>query len=301
MNPKVYLLVLNWNMPDDTIECLRSLQAQDYDNFTIVLIDNASEDDSVKVLSAEFPDIRIIVNKQNLGFAEGNNIGIRYAIENNADYIFILNNDLTLKEDCLRRLIAAGEKTPKSGMLAPKVYYYDDPKVINSLGTSIDWFRLRPHLSFCNQIDKGQFKENRDAQILVGCALMIKKRVVEKIGMLDKDFFMLHEEADWCLRSLKAGYRNIVIPEAVAFHKASKTMKKFLTPAIYYSIRNFLYLSYKNAPLVGRLKVFLGLVYLVFKNAILLMSKNLQKNSIAFFCGIFDYLKKDMGKCQRSF
>ena len=301
MHPNVFLLVLNWNMPDDTIECVRSLQAQDYDNFTIVIIDNASEDNSVSMLKAEFSDIKVIVNKDNLGFAEGNNIGIRYALEEGADYIFILNNDLTLKKDCLRRLVTAGERMPKSGMLAPKVCYYDNPKMINSLGTSIDWFRLRPYLGSCNQLDDGQFDEIRSADILVGCALMVKKSVIEKIGLLDKDFFMLHEDSDWCLRGLRAGYRNMVIPEAMAFHKASKTLRKFSALATYYSIRNFLYLSYKNASLLNRLKVFFGLVYLILKNAVLLVNRNSQRDSIAFFCGITDYMKRAMGKCRRGF
>ena len=301
MKPAVYLLVLSWNMHKDTIECIESLNKLKYENYKILIIDNASSDDSVKILRERFPSVEVIQNSENLGFAEGNNVGMRYALSEGADYVFILNNDLTLDEDSLSQLIDAAQNMPLVGMLAPKVYYYDYPKIINSLGTSMNWFKLRPYLSFCGQEDNGQFTQIREVQILVGCALLVKKETIERIGLIDKDFFIFHEEADWCLRNLKSGYKNVVVPSAMAYHKASLTMKNFSSLTNYYNIRNFLYLTKKNASLLNKIKVISGLCFLVCKNILFLLSVSQKKLAYSFFSGVIDYFKGNMGRCKRTF
>ncbi len=301
MTPLVYAIILNWNAPQDTIECIESVKKSNYENLSIVLVDNGSRDDSVLVLRKHFPDLDIIENTQNAGFAEGNNIGMRYAMEKEADYFFILNNDVTLAQDCIEKLVKSAESLNYAGMLAPKVCYYDQPDMINSLGTSMDWLRLRPYLGFCGQKDKGQFNDKTiDAQILVGCAIFVKKDTLNRIGLIDKKFFIFHEEADWCLRNIKSGFKNVVIPQAAVYHKASKTMRKFSNLTTYYSIRNFLYLAHKNASLVNKAKTAIGLCFLIFKNVLLLtLTKEMRKPSKAFLLGALDYFKGDMGKCKR--
>ncbi|MFZ5803163.1 MAG: glycosyltransferase family 2 protein [Candidatus Omnitrophota bacterium] len=303
MSPKVVVVVLNWNMPADTIECIESCRQLHYDAYEIVLVDNHSEDDSVKQFRARFPDLTIIENPENLGYAGGNNVGLRYGLERGAEYVFLLNNDITLERECLSRLVAAAGKYPDAGILAPKVLYYDDRTTINSLGTSMDWLRLRPYLGECNTRDDGRFSSVLEKDILVGCALLLWRSMLEKVGLIDERFFIFHEEADWCLRSLKNGFRNLVVPEAVIYHKASKTMRKFSTVTNYYSIRNFLYFTRKNATPMNWIKTRIGLAYLVFKNLFLFVvgvaeQRRMQK---AFFLGLWDYACGRMGKCRRTF
>jgi GT2 family glycosyltransferase len=298
----VYVIILNWNHYDDTAECIESVKKNNYDNFRILVVDNNSSDDSVKRLRENFPEIEIIQNSQNLGFAGGNNVGMRYALTQGADYLLILNNDVTIDKNCIAELVRFAQEIEDVGMLAPKVYYYDYPKTINSLGTSIDWLRLKPKLSYCGKQDKGQFNNNREVDILVGCAIMVKKETLERIGLIDEKFFIFHEEADWCLRNIKSGFKNMVVPLAVAYHKASKTMRKFSAATAYYSIRNFLYLAHKNASFMNRIKTIAGLCFLVCKNMVILLFKpDTRILTKAFLLGTCDYFRGDMGKCKRFF
>jgi GT2 family glycosyltransferase len=225
---------------------------------------------------------------------------MRYVLQKGADYIFILNNDVVLGVACLSELIGVAEGRLEAGMLAPKVYYYDEPQAINSFGTAIDWFRLRPYLGYCGQKDNGQFTGIRYVDILVGCALLVKKETLNRIGLIDERFFIFHEEADWCLRNIKSGFKNVTVGKAIAYHKASRTMRNFTALTTYYSIRNFLYLAHKNASFVNRIKTFFGCSFLIFKNILLLIfNSRAQRNPKAFLLGILDYLRADMGICKR--
>ncbi len=301
MSPKVYIIILNWNMAKDTIECVESVKNLNYNNYNILIIDNGSSDNSSQVLKDRFRECEFIQNTDNLGFAEGNNVGMRHALSKGADYVLILNNDVVVEKDCLDQLVKIAQEHKKAGMLAPKVYYYSDRDIINSLGTSIDWFRLRPYSSFCGNKDGGQFDYLGEADILVGCAIFVKKETIEKIGLMDENFFIFHEEADWCLRNIKSGLKNIVVPKAIAYHKASKTMKNFSALTTYYSIRNFLYLAHKNATFIDKIKTGIGLLYLICKNIMsFVFNGKPRRKARAFLSGVVDYYKGNMGKCKRN-
>lgn len=302
MNPKVSINVLSWNQPLDTIECVESCKKIDYDNYEIVILDNNSTDNSMQLFKEHLPDVRIIQNSDNLGYAGGNNVGIRFALEQSADYVLILNNDVVVEPDFLTKLINAMEINPKAGMGAPKVLYYDRRSFINSLGTSMNWMRLRPLLGYCNQIDDDHFSEVLKKDILVGCALLIKKDAIKQIGLLDENFYLIHEEADWCYRSLRSGFENIVVPKAAVYHKVSKTIKKFPELVHYYNIRNFLYLTHRNASKINLIKVYLGLCFLMVKHIFFLCSPKKEKRGQgkAFFFGIYDFFSRKMGKCARN-
>lgn len=303
MMPKVFIIILNWNKPEDTLECLLSCKNINYENYEIIVVDNHSSDDSVSKIKSSFPQIRIIENSENLGYAGGNNVGMRYALEQGADYVLLLNNDVIVDKKVLSELIRIAQSSPQAGMLAPKVLYYDDRDVINSLGTSMDWLRLRPYLGACNQKDAESFNQVEKKDILLGCALLIHKTTIQRIGMLDEKFFIFHEEADWCFRNLKSGFINLVVPSAVIYHKASKTMREFSCLTHYYSIRNFLYLTTRNALWHQWLKTRIGLFYLILKHLRMMFLCGEKEVSMAraFFFGIIDYYLFKMGKCERTF
>ncbi|MBP9866138.1 MAG: glycosyltransferase family 2 protein [Candidatus Omnitrophica bacterium] len=303
-NPKAIIVILNWNLPVDTLECAESCRKQDYDNFEVMIVDNGSADDSVQQFRSRFTDVEVIANPENLGYAGGNNVGMRQALAKGADFILLLNNDITLEPDCLRILIETALAHPEAGMLAPKVLYYDDRTVINSLGTSMDWLRVRPYLGEYNQVDRGQFQSLLKKDILMGCGILIPRTTIDRIGLIDDKFFIFHEEADWCLRNLRSGSQNMVVPKAVIYHKESKTMRKFSALTHYYSTRNFLYFTKRNASFINWLKTRVGFTYLTLKNGLRMLvptGSDNKKMERAYFLGIWDYMRGKMGKCQRSF
>lgn len=302
-SPKVFLLILTWNKPLDTIECIDSCLKLDYDNYEILVVDNHSEDDSVEQFKKRYSRIHLLLNSENLGYATGNNVGIRYALKQGADFVFILNNDTVVDPKAVKELIRAAKDHPEAGFLAPKVLYYDHPNLINSLGTEMDWLKMRPFLGQCNQEDRENYKAAIRKEILVGCALMVPKETIQRIGVIDDNFFIFHEEADWCFRNLKSGYENVVVPTARIYHKASKTMREFSALTHYYSTRNFLYMARRNTSLFNRAKMYLGLVYYTLKHFKMLFSGNDKQRTLAkaFFGGLQDYYKGRMGKCTRNF
>jgi hypothetical protein len=302
-SPKVFIVIINWNQHEDAIECVESVKGLDYDNFEIVVVDNASRESSVKMIRGRFPDLRIIENSENLGYAGGNNIGIRYALDKSADYVLILNSDIVLDRYALKNLISVAQQDKDAGIFAPKVYYYDRRSIINSLGTSINWFRLRPNLGECGQEDYGQFNKAEQKDVLVGCALLIKKTTFEKIGFFNENYFAFHEDADLCLRNIKCGGKNLTVPGAVAYHKVAGSVKEHRPLVNYYTIRNFLYLARDNASSLNRTRVYIGLGFLILKNAFNLLSGDSGKRELssAFFHGVGDYFAGKTGKTQRAF
>jgi GT2 family glycosyltransferase len=300
--PRVVIVVLNWNKPDDTIECVSSCLEVDYDNFETIIVDNHS-DHPVDVFTTKFPGIRVLRNSENLGFTGGNNAGIAEALSRGADYVFMLNNDIVVEKSVLKELLKAVETRPDAGIVGPKVLYYDDRRLINSMGTSINWFRSRPEAGFYNRPDEGISGELRESDVIHGCALLVSADFIRKTGVFDEKFFIFHEETDWCFRSLRAGRKNIVVPSARVYHKESKTMREFSLLTHYYSTRNFLYMSRKNAGFADLAKSRAGFVYLLLKNAFLWAAGGEKKKKLAaaFFAGAADYFTGRMGKCRRVF
>ena len=218
--PEVTILVLNWNGCDDTIRCLDSLARLDYRPLSVIVLDNGSADDSVARLRSSYPRITLIENGVNLGFCEGNNIGIRRALAAGADYVMLLNNDATLAPDAVSRLVAAGEADPTIGILGPKTYLMGRGSTI--LTTGLRW---SPYKGYSAPIglaepDRGQYDRSCERQAVGGHAFLIKRRVLEAIGGLDTDYFAYYEEVDFCLRARKAGFISYYVAEALCWHRS---------------------------------------------------------------------------------
>ena len=166
----------------------------------------------------------LIKNDKNYGFAEGNNIGIRYAFNDlNPNYILLLNNDTVVDKDFLEELVNIGEKNTDIGIIGPKIYYYDEQNTIWCVGGKIDWKFARGLHVGINEVDNGQYNEMREFDYVSGSALLIKREVVDGIGLLDKQFFLYFEESDWALRASQKEYRSVYAPEAKVWHKVSKS------------------------------------------------------------------------------
>ena len=190
MPPKVVIIILNWNGKEDSLRCLYSLRELKYPNYEVLFVDNGSHDDSVACVSQNFSEVEIIENKKNLGFAEGNNVGIRWALKKRAEYIFLLNNDTFVDNYLLDHLIACGEGNPEAGILGPKVYYFESSRRFYSAGAEINFHEFVVKPRGHNQEDAGQFDNMTEVDFIVGCGLLIKRKVIEEIGLLI--LFILH-------------------------------------------------------------------------------------------------------------
>lgn len=240
--PKVDIVIVNWNGWEDTIECLESIYKIDYPDYEVIIVDNHSQDDSVKRIkeSSEGKAFTIIENEENYGFAEGNNIGIRYALKYlNPKYILLLNNDTVVDEDFLKELVDAGENKAYIGILSPKIYHYDRPNIIWSAGCKISWKFARGIQIGTGELDKGQYNDQKEVEYVSGSAFLIKTDVIDEIGLMDKNYFLYFEESDWTLRANQAGYKSLYVPSAKIWHKVSRSGGGISKPAgLYYITRN---------------------------------------------------------------
>jgi len=191
-----------------------------YNNFKILLVDNASSDGTVEAVAREFPAASIVSNSTNLRFAGGNNVGIRIAMERGADFVLLLNNDTTVDPGFLDALVA-GASGASIGMTGPKIYFYDDPKRLWYAGGRIEfWKGWISHIGV-REPDSGQYDTPVETQYISGCCVLVKKEVVERVGMLDEAYYIYGEDADWCVRATRAGYVLRYIPTAKIWHKLS--------------------------------------------------------------------------------
>lgn len=250
-DPKVTIIVLNWNGKDDTFACVASLLRCDYPSMEIVVVDNGSKDDSVAALRANFSQVTILETGENLGYVGGNNFGIKFAMQHGTDYVLLLNNDTEVAPDFLSRLVAAAEADEKIGIVSPMIYYHSQPKSLWSAGGSIDWKSGDTRMMGEGQIDNGQFGSSPfEVDFVTGCAILIKMPVIERIGLLDERFFAYYEDTEWCVRAHRSGYRVLTVPGSSIWHKITPEARYTSNSLAYYLTRNrmlFLKLSRARA------------------------------------------------------
>ena len=243
MQALIYIIILIWNHLEDTIECLGSVLKTDYPNYSIVIVDNASTDSSVRHVKENYPQVKILENQENLGYAEGNNVGIRYALEHKADYVFILNNDTVIQPDTVRLLVEDLERNPQAIAVAPKSYYYHDREKVYFAGGQIN-----PDGSVDHSYDD-QLSESYQTDWLNGCAMLIRARSLPGVGLFEKKFFNLFEDTDWSMRAKNKSYELRVNPKAVIYHKSAASFGGTKSSSyIYYYTRNHLLWIDRNFP-----------------------------------------------------
>ncbi len=240
ISPKIFAIILGWNSRDDTLECLSSFKDHLFPNWQIVLVDNASTDNTVATVRAQFPNVHIIENKCNLGYAEGNNVGIRYALEQDAKYVFLLNNDTIVPPSTLKQLLEVAEANSNIGILCPRIISYHDHSR-QYVGARILWEN-----GVGVEIERSPegLPEFLETDYAPGCALLIRSRVIREIGLLASDFFAYFEDVDWSLRCRQAGYRVVVVPQAAIFHKGTmdQSDRKSATAEFYFRRNQFLFM-----------------------------------------------------------
>lgn len=235
----VTLVVLNWNNAPDTLECLHSLALTTYPNLQVIVVDNGSSDASVPVLRQQFPTLALIETGTNLGYAGGNNVGLRHALAQGAEFIGILNNDTVVDPGFLEPLLTACGAGPAPAVTTPLICEYGRRDVIWSLGARIDWRvggTTRLHAGEPRAAYAGAAPCEVDS--ISGTAFLAPRQVFETAGLLDERFFLYYEETDWCLRARDAGYAMRAVPAAVVWHKVSASLGQSSPMTDYYMLRN---------------------------------------------------------------
>lgn len=215
MQPLVCIIILNWNSGQDTLACIESLKITTYSNSRVVVVDNASTDGSPEKIGQEFPEVGLIRNQENLGYTGGNNTGIEHAMSHGADYVWLLNSDTVIAPYCLDHLVKRAEERATAGLFSPVVYYVEQPKRIQFAEEHVSLSNMEKSSGGYWEIKPGE----KVVDLLPGTAILIKRAVIEKIGLLQDELFAYWEDTDYCIRAAKAGFENVVVESAAVYHK----------------------------------------------------------------------------------
>lgn len=289
----VHIILLNWNGWRDTVECVDSCRSLAYPNFRIVIVDNGSTDSSEVILRERFPSIEVIQTGANLGFAGGNNVGILHALQNGADYVWLLNNDTVVEPGTLSALVRVANEHSRIGMVGSKIFYNDNPSILWYAGAVLD--PCRPHLLHhrgLREVDRGQYDEICETGYVTGCSLLASRGMIEEIGLLEEELFLYFEDSDWNVRAKSAGWKIMYAPESLVYHKISASIGGADSPQmLYYTARNLLYFVKRNYPdkLQGTF------FYALFEHVLVNLKKGRFSAARAAFQGISDFLARKTG------
>lgn len=221
-NLHVFLIILNWNGKQDTLDCLSSTQKINYSHFTTIVVDNGSTDGSVEAIRKAYPDVFVIDTKENLGFAEGNNVGIRYAMSQGADAVCLLNNDTVVDPGFLSAFVQMAQTSSQIGVLGGKAYLYGEKTTLDHLGgkwnPSTGQFTLVGHRAL---EDGFSWESPQHLDYVCGVAFFITKAALDTVGLLEPQFFLIWEESDYCFRVRRQGLQVMSCPQAKLWHKVS--------------------------------------------------------------------------------
>ncbi len=244
---KVSVILLNWNGGRYTIPCIESLRKSSHHDLQIIVVDNGSTDGSDGHISRTFPETVVIKNPVNVGFAEGNNIGIRYALQEGADYVLILNNDTLVDREMIAELIAATRASDDLVAACPKIYWLRDPNRLWFAGSRANlWTGVFSHVGM-NQLDSSRYGNVEEIDFASGCCIFAPRRIIEAVGMFDARYFIYCEDVDWSVRCLRAGFRLLYVPKAKLWHVESGTTGDMTPQKRYLATRNNIWTVRKHA------------------------------------------------------
>jgi GT2 family glycosyltransferase len=249
------IVILNWNGCEDTLACLASVASLRGSDHRVIVVDNGSSDGSVLAIRQEYPRVELIETGRNLGFAGGNNVGIRRALELGADYVLLLNNDTEVDPGLIDAFVAAAQQRPDAGAFSAKIYFHAEPQRLWYAGATWNLAAARFEQVGEGMVDDGRpaFNTLADTDYACGCAFFVSAARLREIGLLDEDFFLYFEETDWCFRARAAGHPSVFVPAARLWHKVSVSFGGEGSPlALYFLTRNRLLWARKHGSAAQR-------------------------------------------------
>lgn len=297
----VVISLLNFNGLNNTLVCLASLKnvKRNSANLTLVAVDNASREE-FDLKSGFVGDIPLVVikNSKNLGFSGGNNVAIKYALENGADYVLILNNDTYVDKEFLTELLKVAEQDNSVGILVPKIYFApgfefhkekyskkERGKVFWYGGGKMDWANVIGCHRGVDEVDKGQYDKTEETEIATGCCMLVKKEVFENVGLFDDKYFLYYEDSDLSIRAKNKGFKIVYVPTSIIWHKnAGSAGGSGSQLQDYYITRSRLLFGFRYAPARSKLALFRESLLILFKG------RQWQKQ------GVIDFYLRRLGK-----
>lgn len=293
---KVSLIILHFLDKKATLDCLNSIRKLNIKDFILqtILVNNNPKEE-LGDLKKDFKGISLIRAQSNLGYAGGNNLGIKQALGDEADYLFMVNNDTILEKNSLLRLIEVGNSNIRSGILGPKIYFApgfefhknrykksERGRVLWYAGGIMDWKNVIGRHRGVDEVGDGQYEKIEETNFVSGCAMLVKKEVFEKIGPLDENYFLYYEDNDFCQKAKKAGFKILFVPKAVVWHKNAGSSRVGSPLHDYYITRNRLLFGMHWAPLRAKLALLRESLRLLF------IGRTWQKRGVVdFYLGRF--------------
>jgi GT2 family glycosyltransferase len=293
-NPKIAIIVLHMNGKDVLGECLHSIERLDYPNYVVIVVDNNSSDGSQAFVADAFPDVHLIQNKNNVGVPEGQNIGIRAAVQSEADYVFTINNDTVLDRNVLWELLSALEEDKTIGAAGPVLYSMKDTNTIENAGGNIDWNKGSVVLSNVGET-AGLLTKIADVDYI--SFFFADPNVLESVGLFNKKYFAYWEDTDLCYRLKKAGYRVVRVSTARVWHKHSHTARRVSGFYEYHYTRNQFWFWKTHATKTRWISFLLSFFFFTFwqRSAVILLRKRDYKAFASQCKGVFDGLILNVG------
>lgn len=287
--PIISFITITYNGFEDTCELIESLQTHIKSvKYEIIVVDNASKNNEAILLKDKYPFIASIRSEENLGFSGGNNLGIKAS---KGKYIFLINNDTYVTEDCLNYLIERLESNDKIAAVSPKIKFGIPPYLIQFAGfTKLSSITLRNTIIGYGEVDEAQYDSPEIVPYLHGAALLIKREVIKKVGLMPEVFFLYYEELDWCTQLTKAGYELWYEPKCCIYHKESQSTGKISKLKVFFMTRNRLLYSWRN---LSTLYKYLSIIYQITiantKNIIFFLLKGKKELAMATIKGTFAF------------
>ncbi len=293
--PNVGIVISNYNGWQDTVQCLESLQKQTYRDFEIILLDDASTNDSVQQLQKHLTENTVFLPQEaNSGFAAVNNVGMRRALADGCDWVLLLNNDTVVAPDFLETLL---RETPAGAVSCPKMLFLDPPDEIWFAGGELDRATGKVKHLGGHEKDGPAFAEKKQVSFITFCCVLLPRQVVEEVGFLDETLFMYCEDVDYCIRLADAGVPLWLLPDARIWHKAGGSAGGMLS--VYYITRNTLYLTCKGkSALQIRAKTLPVLISGAARYALTKLLGRKKGRSYGAFRGALDFWRGRMGRME---
>jgi len=289
--PAVVTVVLNTNRRDDTLACLSSLAGQTMAarNHVIVL-DNQSHDGSRAAIRDAFPDVELITLKKDGGYAGNNNVGIVRALAYRPEWVLVLNEDTVLDPRCLERMLDGG-RAAHVGIVGPMVLHHDEPTIVQSAGGRLSHQWDACHIGANEPIAQVVPAAPADVDWVSGCAIMVRSRLIDRVGMLDERFYYYWEETEWCVRARRSGWRIVHVPDARLWHKGVKRDYRPSANVTYYNTRNrLLIMSKHRAPAGARTRTWIRTLRTLTSWTCRPKWRHMRQHRDAMLQGVRDYL-----------